>query len=83
MRDRVRDVGESYVSELEGFHPDVEAVLLEPQSSTADASVRITCGARQQVRIVMETAARLTSKYFLDEGIYIQASADFAGKPFS
>ncbi len=81
MRKKVRQTVDRFIKELKAQHPGVTVELLDHQSLWVDASVRILCTSSEQIDDVMETEAHLTTGYYLDEGVYITASAEYTGPP--
>ena len=79
LDEEVEATGKRFVAELLGFHPEIEAELVDPEGGIADATVRIKSPSRQGIRGIMATVAELTSKYLEDTGYYFQASADYDG----
>lgn len=79
MADKVQETVRRFIRELKQSHPDVKVEVLGKQpDSSADNWVLITCRSRDDVADIMETEARLTTGYYLDEGVYIQAMADYS-----
>lgn len=81
MRSKVDETISKFVQELRDSYPDVVVELLEGRPPVVDAQLRIECTSHEQIDHVSETVAHLTTKYYLDEGVYIQASATYTG-PF-
>ena len=79
MRAKVRTVANYYIAELKELYPDVEVELLDEQTYSADAWVRIKCATHEQVEEIMETVGDLTTKFYVDRGVYIQGSASHTG----
>lgn len=79
MRKKVRETAGSYIKELKARHPDITVDLLDEQTPWVDARLRIKCISLDQIDEVMELVARLTTGYYLDEGVYITASAYHPG----
>ena len=75
MRENVRETAGSYIKELKARHPDVTVELLDEQTPWVDARLRIKCTSPDQIDEVMELVAHLTTGYYLDDGVYITASA--------
>ena len=70
-------------SGVPGMDEEIEAAgKLAPEGPIADATVRVKSPSKQGIRGIMETAARLTTKYFEDTGFYFQASAEYDGPVF-
>ncbi len=79
MADKVQETVRRFIRELQQSHPDVKVEVLGKQpDSSADNWVLITCRSQDDVADIMETEARLTTGYYLDEGVYIQAMADYS-----
>lgn len=79
MRKEVRGAAARFIKEIETAYPDVTADMLDDQTFSADVWVRIKCKSHEQVNEVMEEVAHLTTKYYLNERVYIQASATYTG----
>ena len=68
-----------FIEELRSSHPDVVVELLDEQSPWVDQRVRIKCASYEEVDDVAETVAQLTTKYYLDEGVYITGATYHPG----
>ena len=79
MRKQVEEAARSFIAELTNSYPDVGADLVDDQTFSADAWVRVKCRTRDQIDDVMDFVAHLTTKYYLGRRIYIQASACYTG----
>lgn len=79
MRKEARETAGRFIQELERLHPGIAIELLDEQTPWVDARVRVKCASHDQVDDVMETLARLTTDYYLDEDVYITGSAYFSG----
>ena len=79
MRKEVRETADKFIRELETCHPGIVVELLDEQTPWVDARVRIKCVSHEQADDVEETLARLTTDYYLDEGVYITGSAYHSG----
>jgi len=79
MHKKARDTAGSYIKELKARHPDITVELLDEQTPWVDARLRIKCTSLDQVDEVMELVAHLTTGYYLDEEVYITATADHPG----
>jgi hypothetical protein len=75
MRGKVEETVSKFVHELRERHPNVIVELLDWQSPHVDAWVRIKCPSLEEIDDVIETEAHLATKYYLDEGVYIQVTA--------
>jgi hypothetical protein len=75
MRTKVDEIVSRFVCELRERHPNVVVELLDWQSPHVDAWVRIKCPSLEEIDDVVETEAHLATKYYLDEGVYIQVTA--------
>lgn len=81
MRSKVDEVVSKFIRELRARHPRVTVELLDWRSPWVDASVRIKCPSEDEIDEVMETEAHLTTKYYLDEGVYIQVFDPYTSPP--
>ncbi|MFQ6031201.1 MAG: hypothetical protein ACE5Q6_27365 [Dehalococcoidia bacterium] len=79
MTKHVEETVNRYMEEMKNRHPGVSVELLDGQSRWVDAHLRISCSSHGQVEEVMESTAHLTTKYYLDDGVYITASESFSG----
>jgi len=79
MRKNVREIAGRYIKELQAYHPDVTVELLDEQTPWVDARLQIKCTSLDQIDVVMEQVAHLTTGYYLDEGVNITASAYHPG----
>lgn len=79
MTKHVEETANKYMEEIKNRHPDVTLSLVNGQSQWVDAHLRISCSSRKQVEKVMESVAHLTTKFYLDDGVYITAAASFPG----
>ncbi len=79
MTRHIEETVNRYVEELRKQHPGLTVELLDGHSKWVDARLRVRCGSHEQIDNVMETVAHLTTKFYLDEGVYITASASLAG----
>ena len=79
MRKKVREASGRFITELVATHPDVTGELLDERTRWVDARVRIKCTSYEQIDGVMKMVAYLTTKYYLDEGLYITGSAYHPG----
>jgi hypothetical protein len=79
MRTKIDEVVSNFIQELRAKYPAIVVKILDCKSPHVDAYLRVKCASHDQVDDVMETVAHLTTKYYLDEGVYIQGSASFAG----
>ena len=79
MTKHVEETVSRYMEEIKNRHQDVSVELLNGQSRWVDAHLRISCSSHSQVEIVLESVAHLTTKFYLDDGVYITASASFSG----
>jgi hypothetical protein len=79
MRKEVQGTADRFVQELQVHHPGITVELLDGATPWVDALVRVKCASHDQVDDVAETLARLTTDYYLDEGVYIAGSAYFSG----
>ena len=79
MTKHVEETVNRYMEEIKNHHPDVSLELLNGQSRWVDAHLRISCSSHKQVEEVMASVAHLTTKFYLDDGVYITASASFSG----
>lgn len=75
----VEDVANRYVEELRKQHAGLVIELFDGESPWIDANLRVMCTSGEQVLQVIETVARLTSNFYMDDGVYIEASASFTG----
>ena len=73
--EEVEATGKRFGAELLGFHLEIEAELVASEVFNADATVRIKSPSSQGVWGIVDTVARLTTKYFEDT----QASAAYDG----
>lgn len=79
MRKEVQETAGRFIQELQVHHPGITVELLDGATPWVDALVRVKCASRDQADDVMETLARLTTDYYLDEDVYITGSAYFSG----
>ena len=77
MIKHVEDTAKKYVGELEELHSGLDVELVEDASPWIDAHLRVKCTSHDQVLQVLETVAHLTSKFYMDDGVYIEASPSF------
>ena len=82
MTKHVEDTVHKYVEQLMQQHPGLAVKSIDGQSPWVDAYLKVTCSSHEQVDQVAETTAHLTTNFYIDEGVYITASATFTG-PFS
>ena len=75
----VEDTVNKYIDDLRKVHPGLAVELRDNQSPWVDARLHIRCSSHEQVGDVFETIAHLTTKFYLDEGVYIMATASFSG----
>ncbi len=83
MRKEVREAADRFIAELKALHSDIRVELLDGKTPWVDALVRVKCVSHEQVDEVAETMARLTTDYYLDEGVYITGSEYFSGPLFT
>ncbi len=79
MRKKVRETAGRYIKELQTRHPDITVELLDEKTPWVDARLRIKCTSSDQIDDIREIVAHLTTGYYLDEGVYITASAYHPG----
>ena len=79
MREKVRETAGKFIQEITACHPGVTVELLDEQTPWVDARLRIKCTSLDQIDDVMELVAHLTTGYYLDERVYITASAYHPG----
>jgi len=79
MRKEVQETAGRLIQELERLHPGIAVELLDGATPWVDALVRVKCASHDQADDVMETLARLTTDYYLDEDVYITGSAYHSG----
>ena len=79
MRAEVLIVANDYIAELEVSYPEVKVELFDEQTYDADAWIRVKCASQELVMEIMETVGDLTTLYYMDRGVYIQASASYTG----
>ena len=79
MRKEVRETAGRFISELKALHPGIAVELLDGRTPSVDALLRVKCVSLDQVDDVAETMSRLTTKYYLEENIYITGSEYFSG----
>ena len=79
MRKQVEEAASKFIEELTASYPDVGADLIDDQTFSADVSVRVKCRTHEQIDDVMDFAAHLTTEYYLNTRVYIQASASYTG----
>ena len=82
MTKHVEDTVHKYVEQLIQQQPGLAVELIDGQSPWIDACLKVTYLSYEQVDQLAETTAHLTTKFYIDEGVYITASASFTG-PFS
>lgn len=75
----VEDKVNRFVEELKKQHSGLVVEMIEGTSPWIDANLRVMCTSHEQVGRVMETVAQLTTKFYIDDGVYISASANFTG----
>lgn len=75
----VEDTAKRYIEELKALHSGLDVELVDDVSPWIDAHLRVKCTSHEQVWQVMETAAQLTPKFYMDDGVYITASPTFTG----
>jgi hypothetical protein len=71
MRTKVQEVVSDFIQELVDRHPRVLVELLDEKTPWVDQRVRVRCSSYEDMDDVSETVAELTTKYYLDQGIYI------------
>jgi aromatic ring hydroxylase len=71
MRTKVQEVVSDFIQELADRHPNVIVELLEDKNPWVDQRVRVKCASQEDTYDVSETVAELTTKYYLDQGVYI------------
>jgi hypothetical protein len=79
MRTKVQEALSSFIQDLRARHPKVIVEILNADGPEVDASVRVKCATYDQIDEVAETIAHLTTKYYLDEGVYIETSTSYSG----
>ena len=79
MRKEVQETAGRFIQELQVHHPGITTELLDGATPWVDALVRVKCASNDQADDVMETLARLTTDYYLDEDVYITGSAYYSG----
>ena len=79
MRTKVDEALSDFISEIREKHPSVLVKMPESNSPHVDAFVMVECESHEQVDHVLKTLAHLTTKYYLDEGVYITGSAYHSG----
>jgi hypothetical protein len=79
MRTKIDEVVSNFIQELRAKYPAIVVEILDCKSPHIDAYLRVKCASHDQVDEVMETVARLTTDYYLDEGVYITGSAYHSG----
>ena len=79
MTKHVEETVNRYIEEIKNRHPNVSVEVLKGQSRWVDAHLGISCSSHKQADEVMESVAHLTTKFYLDDGVYITASASFSG----
>jgi hypothetical protein len=79
MRTKVQEAVSSFIQDLRARHPKVVVKILNAKSPEVDAWLRVKCTNYEQMDEVAETLAHLTTKYYLDEGVYIETSASYSG----
>ena len=79
MRKEVQETAARFIAELKALHPGIAVELLDGGTPWIEALLRVKCVSLEQVDDVAETMSRLTTKYYLDENIYITGSEYFSG----
>jgi hypothetical protein len=79
MRTKVREAVSSFIQDLRASHLKVIVEILDANSPEVDAQLRVKCATYEQMDEVAETIAHLTTKYYLDEGVYIETSTSYSG----
>lgn len=79
MRTKVQEAVNRFIQDLKVNHPEVIVEILNGDAPEVDAWLRVECVTYEQMDEVAETVAHLTTKYYLDEGIYIEASTSYSG----
>ena len=79
MTKHVEERANRYTEELRKRHPGLTVDMIDGQSLWVDARLQVNCLSHKQVGQVLETVAKLTTKFYIDEGVYITASASFSG----
>ena len=71
MRTKVQEVVSDFIQELVERHPGVLVELLDEKTPWVDQRIRVKCTSQEETYDVSETVAELTTKYYLDQGVYI------------
>jgi hypothetical protein len=79
MRTKVQEAVNSFIQDLTANHPEVIVEILNADGPEVDACLRVECATYEQMDEVAETVAHLTTKYYLDEGVYVEASTSCTG----
>jgi hypothetical protein len=79
MRTKVQEAVNSFTQDLTANHTEVIVEILNADGPSVDAWLRVECATYKQMDEVAETVAYLTTKYYLDEGVYIEASTLYTG----
>ena len=79
MRTKVYEVVSEFIRELVASHPDITVELLDERTPWVDQRLRIKCASYEEIDDVAETVAQLTTRYYLDEGVYITGTAYHPG----
>jgi len=77
MTKHVEDTINRYSEELRKQHLGLTVDIIDGQSPWVDARLQVNCLSHEQVGQVLETVAKLTTKFYIDEGVYITACASF------
>ena len=77
MRSKVQETVSRFIEELRAQHPGVTVQLLDWESPYVDAWLRLRCSSEEELDAVTETEARLTTDYYIDEGVYIQVAESY------
>ena len=79
MRKKAKMLAERLAQELKSSYPGVLVDIRDPSTTVAEAWIQVTCGSHDQVDDVTEDLGHLTTKYYLDEGVYFQVSVTYSG----
>ncbi len=82
MIKHVEDTVNRYVEELRTRHTGLVVELNDGQSPWVDARLRVRCLSDEEIINVIETVAHLTTRFYIDDGVFIDASVVSSGVTF-